>query len=63
MRTNINKIWAFIQDEEGQDIIEYGLLAAFIATIILVLILLFKEPIVGLYNAILNKLNYMNSQL
>ena len=59
----INKIRAFIADEKGQDIIEYGLLAAFIATIILVLILLFRDPIVSLYNAILNKLNYMNNQL
>ncbi len=54
---------SFIRDEEGQDIIEYGLLAAFIAIVAAVLLVLFKDPISNIYQAILNALNDANGNL
>lgn len=53
----------FIRDEEGQDIIEYGLLAAFIAIVAAVLLVLFRDPISNIYQRILDYLNAANSNL
>lgn len=53
----------FIRDEEGQDIIEYGLLAAFIAIVAAVLLVLFKDPINAIYQRILDYLNAANTNL
>lgn len=53
----------FIRDEEGQDIIEYGLLAAFIAIVAAVLLVLFKNPINNIYTRILQFLNAANGNL
>lgn len=53
----------FFQDEEGQDIIEYGLLAAFIAIVAAVLLVLFKDPINNIYTRILQYLNAANTNL
>ena len=53
----------FIRDEEGQDIIEYGLLAAFIAIVAAVLLVLFKDPIENIYQRILDYLNAANANL
>lgn len=61
MSNIISAIHTFIRDEEAQDIIEYGLLAAFIAIVAAVLLVLFKNPIQGIYQAILNKLNTANT--
>jgi len=48
-----NRYWRIIRDEDGQDIIEYGLLASFIS-IVAVLALKAIVPLVqALYNAIL----------
>lgn len=63
---NINIVSAvrnFIRDEEGQDIIEYGLLAAFIAIVAAVLLVLFKNPIQSIYQRILDYLNAANANL
>lgn len=56
-------IKSFIRDEEGQDIIEYGLLAAFIAIVAAVLLILFRTPISNIYQRILDYLNVANSNL
>lgn len=53
----------FVADEEGQDIIEYGLLAAFIAIVAAVLLVLFKDPINNIYLRILQYLNAANDVL
>ena len=53
----------FIRDEEGQDVIEYGLLAAFIAIVAAVLLVLFRTPIQNIYQAILTSLNAANANL
>ncbi len=53
----------FVRDEEGQDIIEYGLLAAFIAIVAAVLLIAFRGPINNIYTAILNALNAANAAL
>lgn len=58
-----NAITKFIRDEEGQDIIEYGLLAAFIAIVAAVLLVLFATPIENIYQAILDALEAANSNL
>lgn len=51
----------FIRDEEGQDIIEYGLLAAFIAIVVAAILFMMKTPLQGIYNKILNALNNANT--
>lgn len=53
----------FIRDEEGQDVIEYGLLAAFIAIVAAVLLVLFRTPINNIYQRILDYLNYANGNI
>lgn len=50
----------FVRDEEGQDIIEYGLLAAFIAIVVASILFLMKEPLGGIYNAILEAVQNAN---
>jgi len=61
MSNIISAVRNFIRDEEGQDIIEYGLLAAFIAIVAAVLIILFKGPIQNIYLKILQALNNANT--
>ena len=63
MRNAISAIRDFIRDEAGQDIIEYGLLAAFIAIVAALLLVLFKEPITSIYQRILDYLNASNANL
>lgn len=46
----------FMRDEEGQDIIEYGLLAAFIAIVVAVILMSFDDQLKIIYNKILNAL-------
>lgn len=47
---------AFLRDEEGQDIIEYGLLAAFIAIVVAAILMSFDDKLTTIYNKILNAL-------
>jgi Flp pilus assembly pilin Flp len=63
MRNVISAIRNFVRDEEGQDIIEYGLLAAFIAIVTALLLVLFKDPITAIYQRILDYLNAANANL
>lgn len=63
MNTLISTMQNFIRDEEGQDIIEYGLLAAFIAIVAAVLLVFFKDPINNIYLRILQYLNAANTNL
>lgn len=58
-----NAVAKFIRDEEGQDVIEYGLLAAFIAIVAAVLLVLFRDPIRNIYQQILNALNAANTNV
>ena len=46
----------FLRDEEGQDIIEYGLLAAFIAIVVAALLALFSPQLTTIYSNILTAL-------
>jgi Flp pilus assembly pilin Flp len=52
----VSALHSFLQDEEGQDIIEYGLLAAFIAIVAAVLLFQFSTPINTIYQSILDHL-------
>lgn len=63
MSTAFSAMRNFMRDEEGQDIIEYGLLAAFIAIVAAVLLVLFKDPINNIYTRILLYLNAANTAL
>lgn len=63
MNTITTSMRNFIRDEEGQDIIEYGLLAAFIAIVAAVMLVYFKDPINNIYLRILQYLNAANSNL
>lgn len=53
----------FWKDENGQDTIEWALLAAFIAIAVVLLLFLFRSPLLGIYQGILDELNFMNSNL
>lgn len=44
----------FLSEEGGQDIIEYGLLAAFIAIVVLGILFLFSDPLNTIYEVVLN---------
>lgn len=57
MRNLASAFQGFLHDEEGQDIIEYGLLAAFIAIVAAVLLFQFSTPINAIYTKILEYLN------
>lgn len=50
----------FIRDEQGEDLIEYGLLAAFVATIAFAVIIL--DPL-GIKTALINAYNKAKSAL
>ncbi len=63
MKKIITAISNFLRDEEGQDLIEYGLLAAFIAIVAVVLLVLFRSPINNIYLRILEYLNSANANL
>jgi Flp pilus assembly pilin Flp len=45
-----------LKREEGQDIIEYGVLAFFISIVALTIIKLFAAPLQAMYQAVLDKL-------
>ena len=57
MSTITTEIRKFLRDEEGQDIIEYGLLAAFIAIVVIAVLTQFSTPLTFIYQSILNALN------
>lgn len=59
----ISALHSFLQDEEGQDIIEYGLLAAFIAIVAAVLLFQFSTPLSAIYQRILDYLNAAQTNL
>lgn len=53
----------FLSAEDGQDLIEWALLAAFIAMVVVLMLFLFREPLLGVYQGILDTLNFMNNNL
>ncbi len=63
MNAIVSSLRCFLQDEEGQDIIEYGLLAAFIAIVAAVLLFQFSTPINAIYDRILSYLNAASTKL
>jgi Flp pilus assembly pilin Flp len=51
---NIKNICAhLLRDEEGQDVIEYGLVAVFISIVLVAILPLFWSPINALYERVL----------
>lgn len=52
-----------LRGEDGQDLIEWALLAAFIAIVIVVLLFSFRDPLLGLYQNILDHLDFANGHL
>ncbi len=53
---------SFLRDEEGQDIIEYGLLAAFIAIAVATLLASFSGELKIIYQKVLTALTAAASQ-
>jgi Flp pilus assembly pilin Flp len=45
-----------LRDEEGQDVIEYGLAAAFISIVLVTILFEFSDPINTLYAVVLDAL-------
>lgn len=62
MKSALVALVNFLRDEEGQDIIEYGLLAAFIAIVVAAILILFSPELKTIYNAVLNALNSAAAQ-
>jgi len=59
----MNLVRSFVRDENGEDLIEYGLLAAFVAAVALVTIILDPIGIKGsLINAFTKAKNALNAQ-
>jgi Flp pilus assembly pilin Flp len=56
-------LYHFLRDEEGQDVIEYGLLAAFIAIVAAAILFLFRDPLEAIYQRILDYLNAAETNL
>lgn len=59
----VSALQRFLDDEEGQDIIEYGLLAAFIAIVAAAILFLFSTPLKAIYQRILDYLGAAQSSL
>lgn len=59
----VTALQRFLDDEEGQDVIEYGLLAAFIAIVAAAILFLFSTPLTAIYQRILDFLNAAQSSL
>ena len=57
----LNLVRSFVRDENGEDLIEYGLLAAFVAAVALVTIIAdplgIKNSLVGAFNKAKNALD------
>lgn len=50
-------------EEDGQDLIEWAFLAAFIAIVVTLLLFMFRYPLLNIYQTILDHLNFMNNSL
>lgn len=50
-------------EEDGQDLIEWAFLAAFIATVVVVILFVFRYPILNMYQTVLDHLNFANGNL
>lgn len=53
----------FLAEEQGQDLIEWAFLAAFIAIVIVVILFVFRDPLLNIYQAVLDHLNFANDHL
>ncbi len=53
----MKKLLRFLKDEEGVTAIEYGLIAALIAVVIIVSVTLVGTSLVGIFNTIAKELN------
>jgi Flp pilus assembly pilin Flp len=52
----LTKLKRIFKDENGQDMIEYGLLGSFISVVAIGVITLIGQPLIDLFNVILNAL-------
>ncbi len=59
----LRAIQRFLADEDGQDLIEWALLAAFIAIVVTTLLFMFRHPILNIYQNILDHLEFMSNRL
>jgi Flp pilus assembly pilin Flp len=50
-------IWRLLRDEEGQDIIEYALLASLISIVAILVIVEIGPLLIAIYQAIVNALS------
>lgn len=57
------RILDWLAGEEGQDIVEWAMLAAFVAIAVLLILLMFHDPLWGLYQGVLGRLQFMNAHL
>ena len=52
----LKKLRNLFKDEEGQDMIEYALLASFISIVAIGVIILIATPLIAIYQAIVDAL-------
>lgn len=50
-------------EEEGQDLIEWAFLAAFIAVVVIVILFVFRYPLLSFYQVVLDHLNFASGNL
>jgi Flp pilus assembly pilin Flp len=53
----MNRMASFLEREDGQDNIEYGLLAALIAVVLVVVLQGFDSPLRAFYESVLDAVN------
>lgn len=53
----MNKFRDFLKDEEGQGMVEYGLLIGLIAIVVVVALVILGPKIAGLFNKVSNQLS------
>ena len=52
----LKRLLNLFRDEEGQDMIEYALLASFISIVAITIIMLIANPLIAIYQAIVTAL-------
>lgn len=50
-------------EEGGQDLVEWALLAAFIAIVAILILFVFRYPLLGMYQSVFDQLTFVTNHL
>lgn len=61
----LEQLWQGLLSEgdDGQDLIEWALLAAFIAIVVTLILFLFRDPLLNIYQVVLDHLYFASNNL